>query len=740
MHHPKDVFENPENYLAFLTSKDFEGQFFDRKDTPLNYTKSTGNDLKDTIKKTISAFANYNYDGGLIAVGINDKTQFITGTNHLTEEQINSLTNSTASTELRNHATQIKSFDLQNTDNQVVTIYLFYTHHTDNAICETTEANPRAWKRTGSQCLLLSEQDKLQLLRDKRVIDWEKMVIDVEFDVNYLDSTTIRLFKQGYLKNASEESFNLSIKDILVQIGAIRNQKGLWYWTNAGFLLFDLSPQRMIPQAHLRFLRYDYLIEENPHISLTSYDETFSYGSLPTLLNRIRKFAQSPFFKHFTVRNADGHLENFDQFPKDALEEAIINAIMHRDYAVNTPIYCKLYRDAFVVENAGRILQPDRQMPENFTLETETLLPNARNRLLVEWTKLLTDEDGKPFVRGISEGTRKMKDLMQKMYFPYPKYKTNGKTAVTLQSVATPEEFEEQIRKHKEHNTINISILHAESYENALENLEKLIANKDNEIEKLQLSYSLALDKSPNFEAAKVLYEKMKKQNIPLDKFSYNILINKSHTFEQAERFFAEMKAANLKPNEISYSTLINKSQTFEQAENLFKEMKAANLKLDEISYSTLINKSQTFEQAESLFKEMKAANLKLDEISYSTLINKSQTFEQAESFFAEMKAANLKLDEISYNTLINKGETFKQQLPYYQEIIKKFPFRKGNFKSEKSYNFLFFALFKKIEKEKNKDAWAFIKAEIFRLGVTLDEKYHDRAKNFYDNLENKFD
>jgi uncharacterized protein YciU (UPF0263 family) len=611
----------------------------------------------------------------------------------------------------------------------------------------------------------------------------------------------------------------------------------------------------MIPQAHLRFLRYDYLIEENPHISLTSYDETFSYGSLPTLLNRIRKFAQSPFFKHFTVRNADGHLENFDQFPKDALEEAIINAIMHRDYAVNTPIYCKLYRDAFVVENAGRILQPDRQMPENFTLETETLLPNARNRLLVEWTKLLTDEDGKPFVRGISEGTRKMKDLMQKMYFPYPKYKTNGKTAVTLQSVATPEEFEEQIRKHREHNTINMSIFYAESYETVLENLEKLIANKDNRIEKLQLSYNLALDKSPNFETAKVLYGKMKQQNIPLDEVSYNTLINKSQTFEQAERFFEEMKATNLKPNEISYSTLINKSETFEQAERFFKEMKAVNLKPNEISYNTLINKSETFEQAERFLKEMKVANLKPNEISYNTLINKSETFEQAESlftemenliplkkgnkesensytisyntlinksqtfeqaerffkemqnliplkkgnkenensytisyntlinksqtfeqaenFFKEMKTANLKLDEISYNTLINKSQTFEQakslfremekqiplkkgnkesensytisyntlinksqtfeqQKPYYQEFLQKFPLQKGNEKSEKNYNYLFVALFKQI---KTKQDFDFIKVEIYRLGLKL----NDYTKSFYDNLEKKF-
>jgi predicted HTH transcriptional regulator len=142
-------------------------------------------------------------------------------------------------------------------------------------------------------------------------------------------------------------------------------------------------------------------------------------------------------------------LQNFDQFPADALEEGIVNALVHRDYALTTTIWCKLYLDAFVVENPGRILQPDRQVPENFTLQNYQLVPNPRNSKLVEWIQKLRNNDGKPFVKGISEGTRKMRKLMEEMYFPYPSYQTNGVTKMTLQSVATPEELEEGIRKRR---------------------------------------------------------------------------------------------------------------------------------------------------------------------------------------------------------------------------------------------------------------------------------------------------
>ena len=44
-------------------------------------------------------------------------------------------------------------------------------------------------------------------------------------------------------------------------------------------------------------------------------------------MEKIRKFCEeSAFFRQFTVRNADGHLQDFAQFPPEAIEEAIMNA------------------------------------------------------------------------------------------------------------------------------------------------------------------------------------------------------------------------------------------------------------------------------------------------------------------------------------------------------------------------------------------------------------------------------
>jgi hypothetical protein len=251
-----------------------------------------------------------------------------------------------------------------------------------------------------------------------------------------------------------------------------------------------------------------------------------------------------------------------------------------------------------------------------------------------------------------------------------------------------------------------------------------------------EISYSTLINKSETFADAKLFFEEMKTANLRPNEISYSTLINKSETFADAKMLFEEMKTAKLRPNEISYSTLINKSETFADAKFFFEEMKTAKLRPNEISYNTLINKSETFADAKLFFEEMKTAKLRLDEISYSTLINKSETFADAKMLFEEMKTAKLRLDEISYSTLINKSETFAQQRPYYEEFLQKFPLRKGNFKSEKNYNYLFFSLFRKV---KNKDDFDFVQKEIYRLGLTLDTKYHTRTPSFYKELAEQY-
>ena len=118
---PKEVFDNPLQYVDFLQSADFEGQYFERKEVRID-TNNQINALKNKIKQCISAFSNSNRGGGLLALGIADDGTII-GTQHVDEQTINSILQ--VARDLSNHATQLKEVVLPNSDGK--RLHLLYT-------------------------------------------------------------------------------------------------------------------------------------------------------------------------------------------------------------------------------------------------------------------------------------------------------------------------------------------------------------------------------------------------------------------------------------------------------------------------------------------------------------------------------------------------------------------------------------------------------------------------------------
>lgn len=55
-------------------------------------------------------------------------------------------------------------------------------------------------------------------------------------------------------------------------------------------------------------------------------------------------------------------IETFE-YPKEAIREAVLNAIAHKDYTGATPIQISVYKDKIMIWNYG-------ELPENWTIDT----------------------------------------------------------------------------------------------------------------------------------------------------------------------------------------------------------------------------------------------------------------------------------------------------------------------------------------------------------------------------------
>ncbi len=440
MHHPRDVFEHPENYWNFLTVKedvDFEGQYFDRKEA--GRIKSTGFVDRSTIQsvvndiaESVSAFANSNKLGGLLVLGVSNRGE-IKGINHLNDDQRNIITNIHAL--LSNQAATVKFFDCQNDSNTPDKICLIYVPHTEHNICETPGYVPKAWLRQGGQNILVSQAQRERLRRDKRIVDFEQTYC-CPYDSRDVDQAVLKELRDSY-----SSLYEYDTEDFLYQIGAlIRHEEG-YAFTNAGFLFFTSNPQRKLTTAYIRLLRFEVPIEDINLRGLPTFERAFS-GSLTKQIRDMRTFFQeSGFFKTYQRRNPDGGFIEEPEYPYIPIDEAIVNAVVHRDYAIGLPIECEVYKDNFLVRNPGRIIQRDRDVPDHFSLDHTLLVSTPRNLKLIEWLKSMRDRRGSAFVRALSEGTKRMRDEMIKLHLPAPTYEvTESQTTVILTSNATERE------------------------------------------------------------------------------------------------------------------------------------------------------------------------------------------------------------------------------------------------------------------------------------------------------------
>lgn len=433
---PRQVYADPSLHWGFITAKSdtqFEGQHFDRKEAgrPLSDGRIGERDLKglrQEVTECISAFANANVEGGLLVIGVSRDGDVI-GLDHLDESQKNALT---AVHDLLTHATVMTKFhNCKNNCGQDDTIVLMYTSYSDHAICETLGSNPKSWWRQGPQNIRMNDEMREQLRREKGIVDFESSFC-CSFDLADVDAGVIAEFRRGYLGDDARE---LTDVQLLYEIGAImRDRSGGYAFTNAGALFFAANPQRFMPAAYVRLLRFSAAFEAQDR-GLPTFEKAFS-GPITKQIRDARTFLrESAFFKTYQRRNSDGGFVEEPEYPHLAVDEALVNAVAHRDYAINLPIECESYRDALAVHNPGRVLQRDRDVPESFSLDSMLLNSKPRNPRMIEWLKAMRDERGSAFVRALSEGTVRMRTEMTTIGLPAPFFRTSGQqTTVALRN------------------------------------------------------------------------------------------------------------------------------------------------------------------------------------------------------------------------------------------------------------------------------------------------------------------
>lgn len=248
--------------------------------------------------------------------------------------------------------------------------------------------------------------------------------IIAESTVNDINKLEVYRLKEK-LKARDSESTLSDMEDMafLNDLGLIKNDEGKVRLTIAGLLFVgkEQAIHRLLPQAEVIYLHYSQL-------NLEEYDARLDMKApIISVIDRLSQKIQDT-NRIVNVQVGLFRLEIVD-FSQKVFQEALLNALTHRDYQNQAAIYVKHYPDKIVIENPGGF-------PEGINENNIITHPSVpRNKLIAETLQRLK------YVQRTGQGVDIIFRDMVSSGKPYPEYRDYN-DAVTLSIYSAIDDIE----------------------------------------------------------------------------------------------------------------------------------------------------------------------------------------------------------------------------------------------------------------------------------------------------------
>jgi len=218
----------------------------------------------------------------------------------------------------------------------------------------------------------------------------------------------------GYVRRREETSgqpLGLSAEELLHNLGCLIRDEEQWIPTHAGVLLFAEDPQRLIGQAEVACVRFK-------GTDVISYiDRRDLHGPLYQLVDDAEQFI----YRHMKIgRRIEGFAGvEYREYPQAAVREAIVNAVVHRDYSRRgQSIRIFMFDDRIEVYSPGT-LPPGVSLEKMRRLEPQSV---QRNPIIVGVLRDL----GSRYIERLGTGIRRMAQAMTEHSLPRPQFEEVG--------------------------------------------------------------------------------------------------------------------------------------------------------------------------------------------------------------------------------------------------------------------------------------------------------------------------
>ncbi len=205
--------------------------------------------------------------------------------------------------------------------------------------------------------------------------------------IDDLDLGLIREFLNDVKSDLFEDSVKISFKDLCRQLNIVKGPDEAIRPTNAALLFFSKNPHKYHERARIE------LVVHKEYSGKNFYEKIYR-GPIHHQINDALRFIKSEIITETVVKEkGKAKSRRYYNFPFEAVEEIITNAVYHKSYEINSPIEVQIYPDRMdVLSFPGPIPPIDNK---SLNSQQRVFAREYRNRRIGDLLKELNLTEGR---------------------------------------------------------------------------------------------------------------------------------------------------------------------------------------------------------------------------------------------------------------------------------------------------------------------------------------------------------
>ena len=349
------------------------------------------------IYQTICAFANDfdNIGGGYILVGVEEENGVAKRPIHgLSESELDSIQKAMIGFNNKINPYYLPRTSVEKIDGKYILVIWVPSglERPYDVMDDVTkrDARPRWYVRSGTSTIEAKGEVLTELREMANRIPFDdrgNSAISLEDLSPVLIMDYLRRVKSRLLQDFSTTPLSKSLEQMEMWVGPSERR----YLKNVAAMMFCEFPEKFFPYTQVEIVHFPGGAEREPNNMI---ETPLIKGSVPTIIRATLHYLKTNVIQEQIIKPKNrAESIRFFNYPYQALEEAVVNALYHRDYQVREPVEITIEPHAIsILSHSG----PDRSISEESIRAGRRLQTRRyRNRRLGEFLKELDLSEGR---------------------------------------------------------------------------------------------------------------------------------------------------------------------------------------------------------------------------------------------------------------------------------------------------------------------------------------------------------